>query len=62
MNAICIDDDYLNNELLITLLKRYCPGVRMIATGGSVEDALTLIATHQPDLIFSGYGIARYDG
>lgn len=52
MNAVLIDDDYLNVELLDNFLKKYCPIVHVVGRADSVEEALAVIAATKPDVIF----------
>lgn len=47
-----IDDEINSRELLETLLKKYCPMVKSIATASSAKDGITLINKIRPDLIF----------
>jgi len=49
--AIVEDEDNSRN-LLVKLLSRYCPDIQVIGTASSVEEAVTLINSEQPDLVF----------
>lgn len=52
MNAVIIDDDYLNLELLESFLTKYCPTVNVVGRADTVLEALELIANLKPDLLF----------
>ncbi len=52
MNAVLVDDDELNNELLQNLLRKYCPDVRIVGIADSVELALEVIMNTRPDVLF----------
>ena len=52
MNAVLIDDDTLNNELLENLLGKYCPNVNIVGIAEDVEEALAVIVNTDPDVIF----------
>jgi two-component system LytT family response regulator len=52
MNAVLIDDDELNNELLQNLLHKYCPAVNVVGIADSVELALEVILNTRPDVLF----------
>ena len=50
--AIIIEDEARSRELLHDLVKANCPEVEVVATAGNVEDAVALIRTHEPHLLF----------
>lgn len=52
LNALLVDDDYSNNELLRVFLAKYCPSVFVIGTAESVDEALEAIQQVKPDLLF----------
>lgn len=52
MNAVLIDDDDLNVELLENLFRRYCPSVNVVGTADHVELALEVVIREKPDVIF----------
>jgi len=52
MNAVLIDDDELNIELLKNLFRKYCPEVQVVGTADSVELAFEVIGNTQPDVLF----------
>jgi len=52
MKAILIDDEISNLENLRTLLEKHCPHVSILATAQNVNDAVSVIEKHAPDLVF----------
>ena len=52
INAVLIDDEPGNNENLTLLLKKYCPQVNVVATATKITDALKIVETLEPDLLF----------
>ncbi len=52
MNALIIDDDLNNIELVATLIQKYSPDIEIMGKADSVETALKLIMTLKPDLLF----------
>ncbi|MBK7763846.1 MAG: response regulator transcription factor [Bacteroidetes bacterium] len=52
MRAVLVDDDRLNTDLLINLLQKYCPGVLVVGTAETVDEALEVIVAQKPDLLF----------
>lgn len=52
MRAIIIDDELNNIENLRALLRKYCPGVMVVATASSAQEGKTCIQEHPPDLVF----------
>jgi len=52
MNAIIIDDEKNQRNVICQILKKYCPDISAIGEAANIEDAYSLIKTHHPDLIF----------
>jgi|SRR5690606_2348995 len=52
IKAVLVDDEISNLENLRTLLENYCPQVNIVATAQRVSDALLVIETCLPDLVF----------
>lgn len=52
LRAIIVEDEKHNRETLKNLLTEFCPGVQVQGMAGSVEEALPLIRSVQPDLVF----------
>lgn len=52
IKSIIIDDELANRNLLEDLLSKYCPGIEIITTASSVDEAYQLIIDKQPELLF----------
>lgn len=52
MNALIIDDDLSNIELVDKLIQKYSPDIKVIGKADNVELALKLIISLKPDLLF----------
>ena len=52
INAIIIDDEQHNITNLQRLLEQHCKEVTIVATANNAEDGITMIKTHQPNLVF----------
>ena len=62
MKAILVDDERSNLVNLQVLLAKYCPLVKVITTSNQVEEAVTLINLHQPDLLFLDIQMGKNSG
>lgn len=52
IKAMIIDDEQSSIDLLQWLLSQYCPDVSAVKTARSVSEALPLLHSFQPDLVF----------
>ena len=52
LKAIIIDDEVAALRTLELLLQANCPNVRLVAKGQSVDEGLSLIKQHNPDIVF----------
>lgn len=52
LTAVIIEDERHNRELLHQLLQDFCPQITLSGFAGSVTDAITLINSVSPDVIF----------
>lgn len=52
INAVIIDDELNNIDNLLSLLKRHCPSVEVVATAGNAGEGAAVISQYQPDLVF----------
>jgi len=52
IKALIVDDEQSSIDLLQWLIGQYCPDITTIKTAKSVSDALPLIQSFQPDLLF----------
>lgn len=50
--AIIVEDEPRSRELLHDLIKVHCPEIEVLALTGTVEEAVTLIRQHTPQLLF----------
>ncbi|WP_257666803.1 LytR/AlgR family response regulator transcription factor [Parapedobacter tibetensis] len=50
--AIIIEDEARGRELLHDLVKMNCPEIEVVALAGTIDEAVTLIRAHKPDLLF----------
>jgi two-component system LytT family response regulator len=52
LNALIIDDEETGAKTLNALLKKYCPDVKVLAIAYSAKEALKMIPSLNPDLVF----------
>jgi len=52
LRSIIVDDELKNVKILKTLLRDNCPQVEVVGEAGNADDALILILTLKPDLLF----------
>jgi len=52
MQAIIIDDDITNVELVEIFIQRYAPDIRVIGKADNVEDGIEELIQKKPDLLF----------
>ncbi len=62
MNAIIVDDEPHNIENLQILLQRHCPDLHVIATADNMDQALNMINTQQPDVVFLDIILGKQTG
>ncbi len=51
MQAIIIDDEPGNIDVLKKMITDFCDGIKIVGTGASVDEAIILISEKKPDLI-----------
>ncbi len=67
IKAIIVDDEQRHHDILEKMLANFCPNVSIMGHGYSVDEAVTLIKKHQPNLVFldiempKGNGFAVFD-
>lgn len=52
MNCIIVDDDAGCIDTLEAILKKYCPKLEIVGTANTISDAVQLINSKQPQLVF----------
>ncbi|MBT8235444.1 MAG: LytTR family DNA-binding domain-containing protein [Bacteroidia bacterium] len=52
LRAILIEDEANSREILRNYLSKYCPDVGLLGEASSIQEGLTLIDVHDPDLVF----------
>lgn len=50
--AIIVEDELHSREFLKNLVTDYCPELKLVAMASDVEEGVTAIKTHQPDIVF----------
>ena len=62
IKALLVDDEESARDVLENLLLRFCPEVSLIAKCENVPQAVELIKTQNPDLVFLDIEMPNYDG
>ncbi len=52
ITAIIVDDEANSRLILANYLQKYCPSVTVLAEAASVKETLTVLESHDPDLLF----------
>ncbi|MBK6827920.1 MAG: response regulator transcription factor [Chitinophagaceae bacterium] len=52
IKAMIVDDEQSSIDLLQWLAEQYCPDISLIRTARSVQEAIPLISTFKPDILF----------
>ena len=52
MQAIIVEDEKRNVNVLTELLAEYCPAIKVVAVAGNVKEAINAISQLKPDLVF----------
>src|SRR5688572_24557710 len=52
LEAVIVDDEHKNRQLLASLLQTHCPLVRVVAEADNVETAFHEISQKRPQLVF----------
>ncbi len=52
LTAIIVDDEANSRTILRNYLGKYCPSVNVLDEAASVQETLTLLASHTPDVLF----------
>lgn len=62
IKAILVDDEEGARDVLENLLLRFCPDVELVAKCSNVLQAVEVINTQQPDLVFLDIEMPNYSG
>ncbi len=62
INSIIVDDEKHGRENLSAMLKQYCPEITISGEAGSVENAISQIKKHAPQLIFLDIEMPKANG
>jgi two-component system LytT family response regulator len=62
INSIIIDDETKAIESLTNTIQKYCPELRILASGNSVDQAIQLIKQYNPDIIFLDVQMPQENG
>ncbi|WP_299255956.1 LytTR family DNA-binding domain-containing protein [uncultured Aquimarina sp.] len=52
LTAIVVDDEANSRAILKNYLNKYCPTVKVLGEAASVQETLTLLTSHNPDILF----------
>lgn len=52
LKAILVDDEQDSRQILSNYLSKYCPQVELLAACKNIQEGLSAIKEHQPDLLF----------
>jgi two-component system LytT family response regulator len=52
IRAIVLENEPASRDVLLNLVRQYCPRVEVLGTASTVDEARALIVTHSPDLLF----------
>lgn len=62
LRAIIVDDELNGITALKTLIEKYTPEVKVVATSTSATEALEIIADYSPDLLFLDISMPKMNG
>lgn len=62
LRAIIVDDELSGITALKTLIEKYTPEVKVVATSTSAPEALELISDYSPDLLFLDISMPKMNG
>ncbi|KQC29984.1 LytR/AlgR family response regulator transcription factor [Flagellimonas eckloniae] len=52
LRTILVEDEANSREILRNYIAKYCDGVKLLGEASNIDEGLTLIQKHQPDLVF----------
>lgn len=62
IKALIVDDEQASIDLLKWLVAEYCPDISSVQTARSVQDAVPLIRSFQPDIVFLDIQMPHQNG
>ena len=62
IKAILTDDEQSAQEVLETLLLKYCPNIDIVAVCSNLPDTIDAIKKHKPDVVFLDIEMPEYAG
>lgn len=62
MKAVIIDDEHYACQALVTLLKRHCPQVEVVAVCNDAREAASIVRSLQPQLVFLDIEMPHFNG
>lgn len=62
IKAILVDDEESARDVLENLLLRFCPEIELLAKCNNVEDAVSSIKIHNPEVVFLDIEMPNYRG
>ncbi|NQU55417.1 MAG: response regulator transcription factor [Bacteroidetes bacterium] len=62
IKSIIVDDEKHGRENLAGILKQHCPEVTVLGEANSVENAISIIEIHEPDLVFLDIEMPKANG
>lgn len=52
LNAIIVDDEPQNIEVLKKMIVKFCTGIKIVGTAGKISEAKKIVEEHNPDIVF----------
>ena len=52
LKAIIVEDELASRETLNSYLVTYCPDIQVVALASNIQEGMTAIAAHSPDVVF----------
>ncbi|UOB18956.1 LytR/AlgR family response regulator transcription factor [Abyssalbus ytuae] len=52
LKSVIVEDEATGREILRNYLSKYCPQVELLGEASNIDEALVLIKSHEPDLVF----------
>jgi len=62
MKVVIIDDEATVRDAISLLLREHFPGIRIMATAGTIEEGYDAVLKHSPDLLFLDIGLPDGSG